>query len=119
MAEAVFAHIGGSDWATTRAFFYGKERGEIGQLARAVAAAAPRDPAALDLMRAAGRELARLARAMLTRFGPRPVALCGRALLLHPLIEETIRAELPGVEIRLRIVSAHHAAAHLAARKAG
>ena len=116
MARAVFEHIGGSDWGTTRAFFYGKERGEIGRLALAVAASAHEDPVAMTLMRQAGEELARLGRAMIARFGPRPVALCGRAMLLHPMIETTIRAALPGFPVQLRVAAAHHAAAHIAAR---
>jgi N-acetylglucosamine kinase-like BadF-type ATPase len=119
MAEAVFAHIGGADWAATRAFFYGKERGDIGQLARAVATVADRDPVAMQLLINAGHELARLARAMIARHGTKPVALCGRALLLHPVIERTIRADLPEASIQLKVVAAHHAAAHIAARKVG
>ena len=35
------------------------------------------------------------ARAMIGRYGPRPVALCGRAATLHPLIAEAMRAALP------------------------
>ena len=49
MARAVFARIGGSDWSASRAFFYGKERGEIGRLALAVAEAANDDPVAMPI----------------------------------------------------------------------
>ncbi|MBL8519477.1 MAG: ATPase [Betaproteobacteria bacterium] len=118
LARRVFEHIGSADWGATRAFFYGKERGEIGQLARAVAAAAGEDPVALRLLVDAGRELARLAHALTGRFGSRPVALCGRVLLLHPAIEQSFREALPGEDIRVRIAAAHHAAAHIAARNA-
>ncbi len=118
MARAVFEHLGSPEWAATRAFFYGKERGDIGRLALAVASAAGEDPVAMDLMRRAGEELARLGRAMIARFGSRPVALCGRAMLLHPMIESTIRAALPGVPLQVRVAAAHHAAAHIAARQA-
>jgi N-acetylglucosamine kinase-like BadF-type ATPase len=116
MARAVFARIGGSDWSASRAFFYGKERGEIGRLALAVAEAANDDPVAMLLLKQAGEELARLAGALIARFGDRPVALCGRAMLLHPVIEQSVRAALPGAKIQLRVAAAHHAAAHIAAR---
>jgi glucosamine kinase len=118
MAREVFDAIGGHEWGVTRAFFYGKERGEIGQLARAVAKAAETDPFARELMHAAGSELARLGRAMLTRFGPRPIALCGRAFLLHPAIERALRDNLAGSDIRMAVAASHHAAARIAARMA-
>lgn len=118
MARAVFEQIGGSAWPATRAFFYGKERGEIGRLAMAVAQSAEQDPVALKLMKDAGEELARLGSALIAQFGPRPVALCGRAMLLHPIIEQTIRAALPEVPVQLRVAAAHHAAARIAARDA-
>ena len=54
MARAVFEQIGGSAWPATRVF-YGKERGEIGRLAMAVAQSAEQDPVALKLMKDAGR----------------------------------------------------------------
>ncbi|MGH8855298.1 MAG: N-acetylglucosamine kinase, partial [Telluria sp.] len=78
MAHAVFQHVGGSDWSFSRQFIYGRERGEVGKLAIAVAATAERDQAAAAILREAGRELARLAQALIGRFGPRPVALAGR-----------------------------------------
>lgn len=115
MAHAVFAHIGGSDWASSRQFIYASERGTVGKLALAVAASAERDPAALAILREAGRELARLALALAARFGARPVALAGRAAELHPAIVDTMRAALPpGVALRQTGVRAHHAAARLA-----
>lgn len=95
MAHAVFAHVGGPDWASSRQFIYGSERGTVGKLALAVAASAERDPAAMAILREAGRELARLALALTARFGARPVALAGRAAELHPAIVDTMRATLP------------------------
>jgi N-acetylglucosamine kinase-like BadF-type ATPase len=114
MARAVFEHIGGSDWSFSRQFIYGQERGAFGQLALAVAASADTDPAASRILREAGRELARLANALSGRYGPRPVALSGRAASLHPLVASTMRAALPAD------VSFIHASsdAHLAAARA-
>lgn len=116
MARAVFAHIGGSDWALSRQFIYGQDRGAFGQLALAVAASADADPAASNILREAGRELARLAIALCGRFGPRPVALSGRAATLHPLIGDTMRAALPpGLPFTYAGSEAHLAAARAAA----
>ena len=116
LAQELFAMVGGSDWLATRRYVYEGTRGEIGQLALAVARAAARDPSAADILRAAGRELGRLASAMIGRFGPRPVALSGRAATLSPLIADSMREALPGVDLDLRPCRGHHAAAHLALR---
>lgn len=116
MAQAVFAQIGGDDWALSRQFMYGQERGEVGRLALAVAASAQADPVAAAILTEAGRELARLARALTARFGVRPVVLAGRAATLHPLIVNTMRAELPdALSLTQTTAPAHHAAARLAA----
>lgn len=115
MAHAVFQHVGGSDWSFSRQFIYGRERGEVGKLAIAVAATAERDPAAAAILREAGQELARLAIALVKRFGPRPVALAGRAAELHPAIVDTMRASLPpDITLSQTGVRAHYAAARLA-----
>jgi N-acetylglucosamine kinase-like BadF-type ATPase len=116
MARAVFEYIGGPDWSLSRQFIYAQERGEVGKLALAVAASAGKDPAAEAILREAGRELARLAQALANRFGPRPVALAGRASDLHPIIAESMRAELPsGTALAQTGSKAHLAAARLAA----
>ncbi|MRV70888.1 ATPase [Duganella sp. FT92W] len=117
MAHAVFDHVGGSDWAYSRQFMYGSERGAIGQLAVAVAASAEQDPVAQAILQQAGRELARIAMALVSRFGVRPVALSGRAAELHPLIEHAMRDTLPpNVPLHRHTVQPHYAAARLAAR---
>jgi glucosamine kinase len=117
MAQAVFAHIGGDDWSLSRQFIYGQERGEVGKLALAVAASAAADPVAAGILEAAGRELARLARALGARFGERPVVLAGRAAGLHPIILQSMRGALPDALSLTRTDSAaHHAAARIAAR---
>ena len=115
MARAVFDHVGGSDWALSRQFMYGQERGAIGRLALAVAASADADPAARGIIEQAGRELARIALALVRRHGPRPIALAGRAATLHPLIAQTMRAALPAdLPLTQRATQAHHAAARIA-----
>lgn len=117
LAREIFSRLGGSDWANTREAVYGGDRGEIGRLALAVAATAGEDPAARSILEAAGRELARLANALLQRFGPRPIALTGRAVELHPVIGEVVRASLPpDTPLEIRSSEAHFAAARLAAR---
>lgn len=116
MAQAVFAQIGGDEWALSRHIIYGQERGAVGRLALAVAASADSDPAAGAILAEAGRELARLARALCERFGVRPVALAGRAASLHPSIHASMRAALPdAISLRQSGGCAHHAAARLAA----
>ena len=117
MAHAVFAQIGGDDWALSRHFIYGQERGEVGKLALAVAASASDDPVAASILKHAGAELARLALALSARFGERPLALAGRAASLHPLIAASMRKALPdGVSLTQTSGQAHHAAARIAAR---
>ena len=119
MARAVFDHVGGSDWSCSRQFIYGQERGEVGKLALAVAATADLDPAAADILRAAGIELARLAKALLGRFGERPVVLAGRASTLHPSIVDAMRRALPPTTLLTQAAGhAHYAAARLAAKAA-
>jgi glucosamine kinase len=120
LAHALFEHVGGSDWACSRDFIYSRDRGEMGRLALAVAAAAEDDEAAREILAGAGRELARLALAITRRYGPRPVALTGRAPQLHPLIAQSMRASLPAdMPLEVRASLGHHAAARLAARATG
>lgn len=114
LARAVFDYVGGADWACSRQFIYGQERGAVGKLALVVAATADRDPVAASILRAAGQELARLALALTRRFGPRPVAVSGRAAELHPHIVDAMRASLPGIALTQTPGQAHHAAARMA-----
>ncbi len=117
LGRQLFAAVGGSDWAATRAKVYGASRGEVGTLALAVAAAAHEgDVEALALLRQAGLELARLAHCLHQRFGALPLALAGRVFDLHPVIEASLRAALPGDTHAQRLQQpAHHLAAVLAA----
>ncbi len=125
MAQAVFDYVGGDDWAYSRQFIYGQERGAVGKLALAVAASAERDPVAAAILQGAGRELARLAQALLTRpdsatgRGPKRVsrACARRASELHPMIMAAMRAALPpATPLTQTAGGAHHAAARMASQ---
>lgn len=117
LARHLFEAVGGSDWAHTRQWVYGASRGQLGTLAIAVAAAAHEgDEAAIDILRAAGLELARLGRVLLRRCGERPLALAGRVFELHPVVEASLRDDLKDHVLRPReTLQPHLAAARLAA----
>jgi len=118
LAIALFEAVGGSDWALSRQYIYGGDRGAVGRLALAVARAAEQDAAARGILAAAGTELARLALAMTRRYGARPVALAGRAAQIHRLIFDTMRATVPAeTALEMRTVHGHHAAARIALAK--
>ena len=90
--------IGATDWPDVRAFVYGQNRGGVGLLALGVGEAARAgDSAALAIFSEAGRELARLGAALTARFGPRPVAVTGGALRLHPAIFAALEESLRGI----------------------
>ena len=90
--------IGATDWPDVRAFVYGQNRGGVGLLALGVGEAARAgDSAALAIFSEAGRELARLGAALTARFGPRPVAVTGGALRLHPAIFAALEESLHGI----------------------
>jgi glucosamine kinase len=117
LARAMFARIGGDTWSASREFFYSRTRGEIGMLARTVAECAETDAAAMRVLRDAGVELARLARAMLERFGPREVLVSGRAARLHSVILESMQQNLSSdVHVALADTNMlpHHVAATIA-----
>jgi N-acetylglucosamine kinase-like BadF-type ATPase len=116
MARCLFARMGGTDWASTRQFIYGRERGEVGRLALAVAEAADLgDAEAASLLRRAGVEIGRLGAVLHRRFGPRPVVASGRVLLLHPLVGQGVRAGLPEeCPLELKQIEPSLAAAHRA-----
>jgi N-acetylglucosamine kinase-like BadF-type ATPase len=118
MAVSLFKAIGGHDWSCSRKLIYGASRGQIGQLAIAVAAAADSDPQARDILQRAGHELGRLGIAMVARFGVRPIVLAGRVPQLHQLIEQSMRERLPPeCDLRLVNLQAHIAAARLVLKK--
>jgi glucosamine kinase len=107
----------------TRQRVYTASRGELGQLALAVATAANAgDATALALLQRAGWELARLVRVLAQRLarppaGPNPVLLAGRVFDLHPAVQPALAQALPPQTPLQRISTpSHHAAAGLAAR---
>jgi glucosamine kinase len=124
LAKAVFDYIGTGDWSGTRQFFYSQERGAVGMLAKVVADSADRDPQALKILRQAGQELSRLALALIYRFGPKPVALLGRAAHLHPAIqqqfqERILQSQLVEILSQQKLqaaLPAHHAATLLTSK---
>ena len=87
LGHALALALGGASWDAVRTYVYGGDRGSLGLLARSVAVAAEAgDAAAAAIFSQAGEELARLANALRARVGNKPVALCGRAATLSPLI---------------------------------
>jgi N-acetylglucosamine kinase-like BadF-type ATPase len=120
LGREVAGQLGGSDWATHRAFVVRASRGEIGLLGLAVARAANAgDDEARALLLRAGDELAALALPLMRRTPVRAIALAGRVWDLHPAIagqfESRIAPRWHGVAIKRLTRSAHHAAAVLAA----
>ena len=117
LALAVFAHVGGNQWTRSRDFIYQSSRGEVGTLALAVAATVDTDPVAHRILWQAGTELAQLGMTLTRRFGPKPMVLAGRALDLHPLIEQGVHATLPqDMPVSRKTLHPHRAAARLAAQ---
>lgn len=93
LGHALAQALGGASWDAVRTHVYGGDRGSLGMLARAVAMAGDADDAmAADIFTQAGEELARLALALRARVGAKPVALCGRAATLSPLIAQRFQA---------------------------
>lgn len=93
LGHALAQALGGASWDAVRTHVYGGDRGSLGLLARAVAAGAEAgDAMAADIFAQAGAELARLGLALRARVGAKPVAICGRAATLSPLIAQRFRA---------------------------
>lgn len=104
LAHHIFEMVGGEDWGHVRAFIYSGDRGRIGTLAMAVARAADEaEPAALSLLSRAGHELAEIAKTLMTRLGPRPIAFIGGALDLHPSIKEALQEALGDCDLAFPI----------------
>jgi glucosamine kinase len=120
LGRHLFAAIGGARWDDTRRFIEVSSRGDVGRLALAVVAAAEHDARALEVLRSAGRQLARLGQLLWTQHGPRPLAVAGRAAGLHPVIHQALLAGLPaGALCRTLNLRTHVAAAVRAAQDAG
>jgi glucosamine kinase len=103
LAQKLLGAIGGTDWNHTRQLTARNDRGEIGMLARVVADAAREgDGYALSLLQRAGSELARLARALVARYGELPIGIAGGTFRLHPAIEASFRDALSNLDVQPR-----------------
>jgi glucosamine kinase len=116
LGHALAQALGGASWDAVRTHVYGGDRGSLGLLARAVAAAAEvGDAMAIEIFAQAGEELARLALALRARVGSKPVALCGRAATLSPLIAQRFQGLVaPPVALDEMLVDVPGCAADLA-----
>lgn len=121
LAHRLFPIVGGDSSIHAARFLMERDRGEIGMLAVEVAACAGSDaePGADEIASAimtdAGVELARLANAMIARYGSRPIVVAGRAAQLHGLIEAGMRSKTAaGAPLVFRNVESHRAAAAMA-----
>ena len=112
LAGQLYAEMGGESWEQTRSFVYGSDRGRIGTLAQAVARAAMQgDPVAGDILARAANELARLARALVARTAPLPIAFVGGITTLHKSMKPAIRAAPPDLAVSFpQVDAALHAA---------
>jgi N-acetylglucosamine kinase-like BadF-type ATPase len=112
LAGELYAEMGGESWEQTRSFVYGSDRGRIGTLAQAVARAAMQgDPVAGDILARAANELARLARALVARTAPLPIAFVGGITTLHESMKPALRAALPNLAVSFpQVDAALHAA---------
>ena len=118
LAQRLFETVGGDSSIDSTRFLVERDRGEVGLLAIHVAQCAEIDSLAAEILTDAGSELARLAHAMLNRYGRRTIVVGGRAAHLHPLIEASMRSHLPTDSvIALRSLDAHSAAARLALKR--
>lgn len=100
LAAELYGEMGGAGWDQTRSFVYGSDRGRIGTLAQAVARAATQgDPVAQNIIERAGIELARLAKALVARTAPLPVAFVGGITTLHESIKPALCTALPDLEV--------------------
>ena len=118
LAQRLFEKVGGDSSIYSTRFLVERDRGEVGLLAIEVAVFADTDPLAAAILTDAGAELARLASAMLHRYGRRKIAVGGRAAHLHPSIETSMRLSLPTtIVMKFRSLDSHASAARLALRR--
>lgn len=117
LAQLIYRATGGPDWPAIRSFVYGGGRAAVASLAPAVGEAVARDDLdAVDIVNAAGSELAWLAEVMTRRVGRLPVALCGGATSACPTLYAAFAAALPdGVKSRHVTGAPVETAARLAA----
>jgi N-acetylglucosamine kinase-like BadF-type ATPase len=117
LAKAIYGVLGSTDWSKLVEVIYGDGRAKIASLSRAVVHAAQQgDEAASKILEAAGRELARLANAIMQRLGmPMPVAFLGGISRASPILNKALEEALPfGVDLKLVQTEPVLAAARLA-----
>ena len=118
LAQRLFTAVGGDSSIFSARFLMERDRGEVGRLAVHLIDCADRDALAREILNDAGAELARLANAMIARYGVRPVVIAGRAALMHPLTRQAARARIvERVTVDWRMLEAHVAAAKCAVEK--
>ncbi len=96
LANVLAEAMGGESWDHQRAYIYGGGRDAVAQLARVAASVADTE----DIFVGAGQELARLANILIRLVGPKPVALAGRAWLLHPAMAAAFRKAVAAGDVR-------------------
>ena len=99
---ALLSAIGGTEWASIRAFAYGGGRQAVASLAAVVGVAAQQgDGAAEQLLTGAGAELARLCQVLMDCLGPLPVALAGGVARAPRVLHGLQSALGPGVVVQV------------------
>lgn len=121
LALAIYGALGSREWPGIFEAVYGGGRSRVAALAPAVAQAVEAgDAVAAAILDEAGRELARLARAVLGRLGaPLPVAFAGGVTRLGDRLQDALRAHLPpGAALTVSAAEPVEAAARLALQRA-
>ena len=98
LAQAVYEMLGSDDWDDILEAIYGSGRSKVASLTAAVAKAASEgDEAAIRILQGAGKELARLANAIIGRLEarPLPVAFTGGITQLGSILIDAIQEALP------------------------
>ena len=107
LAQLVYRIAGGPDWPTIRSYVYGGGRAAVAALAPAVGEAVARDDLdAVEIVDAAGSELAWLAEVMTRRVGRLPVALSGGATSACPTLYAAFARALPAGIVGRHLTSA-------------
>jgi glucosamine kinase len=116
LARAIFWEIGNSsDWAVLREHVYKGGRQAVAAFAPIVGqVAANGDSDARHILELAGAEIAMLASRMMRRVGILPIALAGGALQVSPILEQSARAKLGNLDVRVPILDLAVEAAKLA-----
>jgi glucosamine kinase len=96
LARVMYETLGATRWSEISALIYTDGRSKVASLAPAVAlAAAQGDEAATNILKEAGRELAKLGQVLINRLGrPLPVALAGGIRALSPVLIRSLESSL-------------------------